>query len=155
MKYIFDSSILMRSIRNDFDKNEFADFLEWVFSLIESGVISIPNIVYNELLNGDDFLAKWAKEFVKDFKIDDSLATPHVPEVLETYEAKDSATIEIINNDAFVIAHALACGGTVVTYEKESNATSAKNKKIPSICKKLGIPCITLPVFMWRLKIGG
>jgi len=154
MKYIFDANVLIRSSRIDFekDKDELNDFLNWIFSLIKSGVIMIPERVYDEILDGDDLLAEWCKKDVKKYKTDDSVAAPCLPKVLEAYEAEDAKTIEKIQNDAFIIAHALACGGTVVTYEKESKATSAINKKIPNICEKLGIPCITLPTFIWRLK---
>ena len=154
MKYIFDANILIRSNRIDFgkDKDEFDDFLDWIFSLIKSGVIVFPECVYDEISSGKDTLAEWCKEHVKKYKIDDSLAAPWLQKVLEAYEAKDSKSLEVIKSDAFIIAHALACGGTIVTYEKESNATSAINKKIPSVCEKLGIPCITLPFFIWRLK---
>ena len=151
MKYIFDSNILIRSSRIDFEKDEFIGFLNWVFNYVKSGVIMIPESVYYEISRGDDLLAEWCKENIKKLRIDDSLAAPFLQKVLEAYKANDANTIEKIQNDAFIIAHALACGGTVVTYEKESRASSASNKKIPSICEKLGISCITLPAFMWRL----
>ena len=154
MKYIFDANVLIRSKRIDFekDKDELNDFLNWVLSLIKNGAIIIPDRVYDEILCGDDLLAEWCKKDVKKYKTDDSIAAPYLQKVLEAYEAKDDKTIELIQSDAFVVAHALACGGTVVTYEKISQATSAKNKKIPAICEKLGISCITLPTFIWRLK---
>jgi len=154
MKYVFDANILIRSSRIDFaeDMDEFSDFLDWIFNLIKEGVIMFPERVYDEISSGDDMLAKWCKRFLKKYIIDDSIAAPWLQQVIEAYEAKDSKSILVIENDAFIIAHALACGGTVVTYEKESNATSTKNKKIPSICEKLEISCITLPTFIWRLK---
>ena len=157
MKYIFDANILIRSSRIDFekDKDEFNDFMHWLISLIKSGVIIIPESVCAEILGGDDLLAEWCKNHVKKHKIDDSVAAPFLQRALEAYGAEDTKTIEKIQSDAFVIAHAMAHDGTVVTYEKESQATSAKNKKIPSICEKLGIPCITLPVFIWRHRRFG
>ena len=150
MKYIFDSNTLIRSSRIDFEKNEFSNFLDWIVNLIKSNLVIIPESVYQEISRGDDLLAEWCKENIKKYRIDDSFAAPYLQKVLGAYEAKDAKTIEKIQNDAFIIAHALACGGTVVTYEKESRATSASNKKIPNICEKLGISCITLPAFMWR-----
>ena len=154
MKYVFDANILIRSSRIGFavNEDEFNGFLDWVFSLIEKGVIVLPECVFNKISGDKDTLAQWCKVHVKEYKIDDSIAAPYLQKVLEAYEAADVKTIEAIGSDAFIIAHALACGGTVVTYEKESRATSALYKKIPSICEKLGIPCITLPAFLRKFK---
>ena len=154
MKYVFDANILIRSSRIDFaeDNDEFNDFLDWIFNLIQKDVIVFPERVYDEISSGKDLLAEWCKKNIKKYKTDDSLAAPYLQKVIEAYEATDSKVIEIIKNDAFVVTHALACDGTVVTYEKESKATSAKNKRIPSICEVLGISCIPLPTFIWRLK---
>jgi len=140
MKYIFDANILIRSSRIDFakDKNELYDFLNWLLSLIKSDVIIIPDRVYKEILGGDDLLAEWCKSYVKNHKTDDSVAAPYLKRVIEAYGVEDAKTIEKIQNDDFVIAHALACGGTVVTYEKESQATSAINKKSRVYVKNLG-----------------
>jgi hypothetical protein len=89
MKYVFDANILIRSKRTDFaeDKDEFNDFLDWIFDLIKSGVIMLPECVYNEISDGDDLLAEWCKEHVKKYKIDDSLAAPYLQQVLDAYEA--------------------------------------------------------------------
>jgi hypothetical protein len=64
----------------------------------------------------------------------------------------DEAEIEALEADPYLVAHALAAGGAVVTNEIPSNATLPKNKRIPAVCRALGLPCLTLPAFMWEMR---
>ena len=53
--------------------------------------------------------------------------------------------------DTYIIAHALKENGEVVSAELESNATRPKNVRIPSACKKLGIPYKPVLTFFWEI----
>ena len=75
-------------------------------------------------------------------------------QVIQAYESiwgKPSLEqLDKLNADPYVIAHALAVQGTVVTNEVRNH--SAKDVKIPNVCDKLSLPCITLPRFLWDLR---
>jgi hypothetical protein len=60
--------------------------------------------------------------------------------------------LETLKADPFLIAHAIAARGTVVTNERPNNATILRNKQIPTVCEALGVPCLTLPAFMWEMR---
>jgi Domain of unknown function (DUF4411) len=45
--------------------------------------------------------------------------------------------------DAFVIAHAMESGGTVVTFESDQHPDSQKIR-IPDVCAHFSVPCINL-----------
>jgi hypothetical protein len=53
--------------------------------------------------------------------------------------------------DAFVIAHAMADDGTVVTFESDKFPNSQKIR-IPDICDHFDVPCINLRQLLIDLK---
>ena len=68
------------------------------------------------------------------------------------YDTTDEITLEELKADPWVIAHARAVAGTVVTSEKPGNQTSPRKKKIPTVCETLHIPCCTITSFLWRMR---
>jgi hypothetical protein len=57
--------------------------------------------------------------------------------------------------DAYLIAHGLDLGATIVTNEVSSpNKTAPLKKKIPDICRTMGVGCIRYPRFLWEMKQG-
>ena len=74
----------------------------------------------------------------------------HLPTVLTAYGPCDEVTLEKLRADPYAIAHAMYLKGCVVTSEKPNGATAPHNKKIPSVCEVLSIPCYTFSRFMWE-----
>jgi len=120
----------------------------------KQGSVKIPEYVLKEVYSQKDDLAAWAADHSGVFHCGVGECIRSVPEVLAAYGEPllNEADIETLWADPYLIAHALAVGGTVVTNEIPSNATAPKNKKIPVVCKTLNVPCLTLPAFMWELR---
>ena len=108
--------------------------------------------LYKELTAGDDSLAVWMKEN-KEALVNRIAAYDQIRRVMaEGYGTIDDVTLEGLKADPWVIAHALAVGGTVVTSEKPGKQTAPHNKKIPSVCQVLHVPCCTITSFLWQVR---
>lgn len=158
MTYYFDSNILITANRYDFPITSTPVFWDWILEQGKLGIIKFPEAVYDEIGAGDDALCRWMRDNRDVFLAPYTEAIHCVPKVLNAYEnPMKEGTLDAIRFDAFVIAHAMSCmdESTVVTYELPTNATSGKNKKIPSICQNLSIQCIRFPQFIWTMsKLG-
>lgn len=152
MIYILDSNIFIeaKNIHLPFDRCPL--FWNWLIELAEKGLITIPEEVYKEITAGNDQLATWMAEH-KNVLVNPYAVFSRIGRVMEEgYGAIDEATLEKLKADPWVIAHASAVGGTVVTSEKPGRHTIPYNKQIPSVCKTLQIPCCTITTFLWQMR---
>lgn len=149
MIYILDTNFFIDANRLHLPIGHNPAFWNWIVDLADNGTISIPKTVYDELLKGNDDLSRWVNEH-KEPLVDDAAAFKTIRNVMQDgYGAIDEVTIERLKADPWVIAHALAVNGRVVTGEKVGNQTAPHNKKIPSVCQTLHVPHLTMTAFMW------
>lgn len=106
-------------------------------------------MVYGEVLGKEDKLAKWAR-----VRKGDAYRPEPDGEVQAAYREisdyvddkyKDSSRAKVgdilAKADPWIIAHALAQGGTVVTRESKVDKTS-QTPKVPNVCEKFEVPFI-------------
>ncbi len=119
----------------------------WAFlsAQLEAGVIKVPKMVYDELAVGIDELATWCKTrkssgmcIHSDSKVQDCYKQI-ANYVMAKYAIQHAAEF-LRGGDGWVIAHAMAEKGTVVTQESEQ--TKKKKVKVPTVCKDSGVRCI-------------
>lgn len=99
--------------------------------------------VYDELLKKDDEVAKWARErrttalFVEP---DEGVQTAfrEVTRHVQGEYAANQAAVFLSGADPWLIAHAMARGGKVVTLETRVSANSQK-VKIPNVCDAFNV----------------
>ena len=137
-KYIIDTnSILSQKEGEPYRRNVFRTLWSNIEELItdKSIVMSQENRIEVE----DEDIKKWLNSLsIVVLPIDDEIqanVTKVVttnPKLIDFKEVKSSG-------DAFLIATAMKYGLTVITEENKRS-----NKKIPYVCKNLGIPCINL-----------
>ena len=150
--YILDTNFFIDANKFHLPIEQNADFWGWIVSLAEDSTISIPQAVCEELLKGNDDLAKWVDEH-KEKLVDPTKSFAQIREVMENgYGSIDEVITERLKADPWVIAHALEVSGKVVTGEKPGNQTAPHNKKIPSVCQALGVPYLTITGFMWEVR---
>ncbi len=125
----------------------------------KSGQICCPMMVYTEIAKGGDDLTEWAtKAKSLDFFTDpDRSVQKQLARVLAHVNAKDKyhpaqAAKFMSGADPWVIAAAMANGGTVVTQEKLVGADSSK-VKIPNICNEFGVPYLNSYEMLRKLKM--
>ena len=155
MIYYFDTNTLITAHRFDFLLSDAPDFWAWLLRQGQDGIIKFPESVIEEIGRNGDPLSDWIEKYRNVFQAPTAEAFPSLSTVLDAYEKPMRATtLDIIQVDAYVIAHAHACSedATVVSYERPKNATAGHNKKIPNICSQLGVPCMMFPRFVWSMS---
>ena len=131
-----------------------------------SGIVKSPRLVIDELLhNGTkpdgsrDELGEWvaarqellAAEPTRSVQASFSEIADYVR---ATYQVVHVQTF-LRGADPWVIAHARAEGGRVVTLEvREPAAKTIKRAKIPDVCDHFGIECLTPYEMLRRLKLS-
>ena len=124
---------------------------------IADGSIVILDMVKDEILHGNDSLCEWMTSLNIGTYIDHRM-----PDILRNYGDvlqyvqkhpcyKQSALQEWSKAsvaDAWIIATAIACGYTIVTFEKAvgnlSERNPSKNAKIPNVASEFGVNVVSL-----------
>jgi hypothetical protein len=121
------------------------EFWAFLSEQLEAGIIKSSVIVYNELTQGSDYLSQWFKSRRKNGlaerpnKMVQQCMSVIAQHVVKKYGSRLAAPF-LNGGDAWIIAHAMATGGVVVTQESERSKGS--KVKVPTVCKELNVPCI-------------
>ena len=121
------------------------EFWEWLGYHGEQGHIKIPLEIYEEIKDGTDNLAKWAKDKKTEaaLKLNEEVVVELVQKVTEEGYANDLTDIEVdkVGRDPFFIAYALVnpADRTIVTTENSKPKTKRANRHIPDVCAYFGI----------------
>ncbi len=150
MLYLLDADTLIRADRTYYPLKRFPVFWGWLLYHAGAGVIKIPQEQYDEVVAGRGDVVDWLCEKAKkDSLILPGAADPQlVTKVTEEGYAPDlnDAELVTVGLDPFLIAYALVSieDRTIVSFETSSPAKQRANKKVPDVCAKLGVKCITL-----------
>lgn len=144
--FVLDTSAYINGQRDHYPLATFPSVWTTVGEGMADGRIVTPREVYREIKKKDDDVAEWADDR-KDVFVDPS------EEVQRAVGAIYASYPGIARRDAadpFVIAEAQIRGLTVVTYEGRSFSgipISATRwmKSMPGVCKRINVPCRTLP----------
>jgi ribosomal protein L18E len=155
-KYCLDSNIYINAWNNHYAYDFCPQYWDTLKSLIENKVILLPKVIYKELLNKDDNLKKWIKQF-------DKIAVKENAKIIKCFNdlmQKDEMHKHLVDikrekseADPWLIAHALAIQGVVVSNEAPVAGKSQKKVKIPDVCNNMGIECINEFELVRRLNI--
>lgn len=118
------------------------------------GIIASSIWVYHEIVDeGTDDLAQWAREretsglFIEPdeaVQLQFKQIADYVNEHYKPYKAQEF----LAHADPWIIAHAKACGGEVVTFECRANPNSTSPAvKIPDVADAFDVKCLDL----WKL----
>lgn len=146
--YWIDTNVLVQAKNGPFRFSIIPGFWSFIDEQVQVGRIRSPKMVYQQILkyeNADDELTKWVKNRKKS-----GLFVEEGPEV----QAAMTEVSNHVNNkydpphvwdflsgaDPWLIAHAKASKGIVVTFETKQ--PNAKKVKIPNVCSELGIPFV-------------
>jgi hypothetical protein len=140
MKYSFDTSAFIEAWNRHYPPVVFPTVWEHLEKAIQHNKIKAADEVYEELKEHGDELFKWAKKNRKMFVALDGDLQRRAMSILQRFShlAKQDRTRP--DADPFVIALALANNVPVVTYE----TPKPTQPRIPDVCQKLRIPCVTL-----------
>ena len=161
MLYLLDANVLITAHDDYYPIDRIPQFWEWIIYHAKQGEIQMPFEMLAEVKAGqprrdaenqDDELFRWLKtnNHEKDLLLEASADQLAVNRVFrEGYELPQPSLDELnkVRKDPLLIAYALTQQRTcIVTLEaKQENATDAMKRhkrKIPFVCRKLGIRCI-------------
>lgn len=149
MIYLLDADTLIRADNTFYRLNRVPQFWDWLRYQGTLGNVKIPIEQFEEITVGTGELVHWLKdEETKEALLLDEEADPVlVAEVtLKGYGDLDESEIENVGRDPFLISYGYAetTKRCVVTFENSAPGKKGKNRKIPDVCKDLGVGCRTL-----------
>lgn len=161
MRYLIDANVLINAHDDYYPIDRIPHFWEWIIYHAKKGQIKMPFEMLDEVKAGqprrdtenqDDELYRWLKtdNYEKDLLLNASANLLAVnKDFKEGYELQNPSRDELnkIRNDPLLIAYALTQHNlSIVTLEaKQENATDKMKRhkrKIPFVCRKLGVRCI-------------
>jgi hypothetical protein len=149
--FLLDASVLIDANNLYYPVNAVPEYWEWLAHMGGVGRIKMPFEIFEEVKDGPkdedkDLLFAWLQDegnknaLMLDEKVD--------PKLLQTVIANGYAPdlnddeVEQIGRDPFLVAYGKAkTDRCVVTVEKSKPKTLRQNRKLPDVCKGLGVQC--------------
>jgi hypothetical protein len=147
MGYLIDTDIFITAKNLHYGMDFCPAFWEWLIQANRTGKLLSVEAVSDDLADGGDELATWAKARDDGFFIapveSDLAALGQVTQWINDHKTYTPAAKQIFLgcSDYFVVSQALAGGHTVITHEKPEN--SVHRIKIPSVCVALKVKYMT------------
>jgi len=146
--YLLDANVFIDAKNWYYRFDTFPGFWEWLDAEQAQGKLASICPVCDELLKGNDELAKWIKARKGSgwfLPVDDVLTQQHFREIavwVMEQPFKEVAKPEFLSGgDPWLIAKAKTIDATVVTHEIFA-AQSKKKVKIPNVCRAFSVPYI-------------
>jgi len=160
MLYLLDASVLITAHAQYYPIDGVPEYWEWLRHMAERGNVKMPIEIYEEIKDGPtekDLLFEWLSEetWKRVLVLDAAVSPALVQRVVAEGYAPDLSDDEVeqIGRDPFLIAHALASTNRcIVTVENSSPKKQRANRKIPDVCKALGVGCCD--PFSFTRKLG-
>lgn len=151
MLYLLDASVLITAHSLYYPIDAVPEYWEWLIHIGNKGQVKMPFEIYEEVKEGPDgekdLLFAWLQqeETRNALLLPDTVDPDLVQQVIVKGYAPDLTDdqIEQIGRDPFLIAYALASQDRcVVTVETSEPKKQRQNRKIPDVCKTMGVvPC--------------
>ena len=154
MAYLLDSDVFIRAKNDHYGFDFCPAFWDWLERASSNGTVSSVDAVYQELIGGDDALARWVKDHRSMFLPVTADELPHIAGINRWandsthYEAAAKAEFASAA-DSFLIGHALSGNHTVVTHERIGD--SRRKIKIPNAAIANGVKVVS-PFQMLRTE---
>ncbi|CAN5189768.1 DUF4411 family protein [soil metagenome] len=147
MAYLLDANVFIQAKNLHYGLEFCPAFWEWLVRENRAGVVFSIEKVGDELADGADELAAWAKPLGSAFFLKPSGQVIAALGTISTWVAGagryEPAAINTFLQvaDYYLVGHALAGTHTVVTHEVPSGST--KKIKIPDVCVGMGVKVVT------------
>ena len=150
MLYLIDANVLIRAHEDYYPLDRVPQFWQWLEQQALNGRIKMPFEIYDEVAGSSSKgpLKDWIsrQEVRKALVLDEEADADLLNQILADGYGRDLTDLEIeeIGRDPFLIAYALAAEEyrTVVTREASRPKAQRANRRIPDVCKSLGVKCI-------------
>ena len=148
MLYLLDSNVLITAHNSYYPIDRVPEFWGWMAHVGSEGRAKVPAELYEEVTDGNDALADWARESENRdaLVLEETIDVDLLSTVVEHGYASDLTDDEFekIGRDPFLIAYALAAQDQrcVVTTEVSKPSRIRANRHIPDVCAIVGVRCI-------------
>ena len=154
MAYLLDANTLLEAKNVHYGMDFCPAFWCWLTVSHADGQIFSITQVRDELL--DDVIRPWVNAQSPDFFLSkDATVERKIGELVQWVDRQrllDTVILEFMDSaDMYLVAHAMARGHTVVSWEK-SAPESRKKIKIPDVCAAMGVRCIEPHLMLRELR---
>ena len=148
MLYLLDANVLITANSTYYPIDQVPEFWSWIGHEGLTGNIMLPLEIMEEVKAGrkdKDLLISWLSdpEIVGSLLLEEEVNTDLVQQVVSNGYADDLTDDEVdkLGRDPFLIAYALAASThrTVVTVEVSKPSATRHNRKVPDVCRTLGV----------------
>ena len=141
--YLVDSNVLIEAKNRYYAFDIAPGFWAWLDYAHTNGIACSIEPVRDELLEGGDELATWARNHADFFRPIDAAATSHFGPLTAWAQSRHytmAALQEFLTNtaDFFLVAYAIAHRYTLVTHE-QPRPEARKRVLIPDACQAMGV----------------
>jgi ribosomal protein L7Ae-like RNA K-turn-binding protein len=146
--YLLDANTYIQAKNVYYQMSFCPAYWAWLDQQFEASTVASIQLVYDELVDGDDELSEWVKERKAHFMpVSSDAIQDKFVEVAQYAAELDGKKPEnvaefLAKADPWLVATAAVSGATVVTHESLVPESSTK-VKIPNICKEFGVPYIS------------
>lgn len=154
-KFLVDSNVFIEAKNFAYNFNYCKLFWDFLLALHSKGLVYSINAVKKELCAKEDPLCKWVKEELPPsfFESEVSSITNYAKLInwSMTLDVTEKARTDFASQDkadAFLIAHAMTHGFTIVTHERPSGGAPKKRIMIPDAAATHGVKTLTLYEFL-------
>ncbi len=159
IEYWLDTNVFSEGMKGPYGFDIAPRFWEIIDELTKAGRLACPALVSDELRGAPDVLKAWAAErrssglFV-DPSEDVQLKCGQVVDyVVARYPQNQETRRFLGGSDPWLIAHAKAMGGKVVSLEQQVKEDS-KKPKIPNVCDYFGVEYVTTYEMLRELGVA-
>lgn len=158
MKYILDANVFIQAKNYYYSFEVCPGFWNWIDHVVAGGDVASIALVRDELLSGNDELAKWvgARKKASWFLTHDDAQTQRhlarIAESLQVGQYTEAAMNEFLRGaDPWIVAKAKSIGAAVVTQEvREPN--SRARVPLPNVCVAESVPFVNTFDLLRKMK---
>ena len=141
--FLLDSNVFIYAKRDYYPFDRVPEYWDWLLHHAEQSNLKVTPHIYDELQGHDDELSQWLRENNEVLILQADDMDVRVGEVLNCYCTDiTEAELENLGADPFLIAAGLQLRGDIVSKEGSKPGAQRSNKKVPDICRTLGVRCI-------------
>ena len=140
MLYLLDANVLIDANRDYYSISRVPEFWDWLIDAGSNGLVKIPIEVYEEIKEGKDILAAWAKQehVISALLFDEDCDISLVASTIDKGYASDLTDDEVeqIGRDPFLVAYARVelTERAIVTTEASKPSRGRANRHLPDVC---------------------
>ncbi len=151
MLYLPDASVLITANNFYYPIDRVPEYWEWLAYMGTRGLVKMPFEIFEEVKDGPadaekDLLYAWLRDDAntKALLLDEEVDPRLVQATIERGYAAGLSDDEIeqIGRDAFLVAYGLVSRDRcVVTVETSAPKRTRQNRKVPDVCRTMGVEC--------------